>query len=182
MSQYRPKPPKNPDVRARMEAISAPLASKSKKIKALHEAGFTRSAIAGFLEIGYQHVRNVLTAAVPQKTRAAGVAETARAPYAAESETIESTGLFEIDSEGRIALSPPLLKAIDAKPGGRVPWRFEDGELKLMSLPAAWRQIDRLMGDLKRQPESLVDQLIAERRAEFEREELKFLSRQKKDE
>lgn len=180
-SQYRPKPPSDPEVRARMETISAPHGSISAKIRALHEAGFSRSLIAGFLGKGYQQVRNVLvTAPTPPRT---GIAETAPPEaHAASAADSPTSGVFEVDSAGRIVLSPELLAALDALPSRRVPWRLEKGELVLMSNDAAWRQIDRLMGELKRRPGSMVDELIAERRAEFEREERKLSGRAHKHE
>ncbi len=183
MSQYMPKTPKDPEVRARMEAIAAPQASTSKKIRALHAAGYSRSAIAGFLRKGYQHVRNVLTTAPAATPPAAGVAETMSAETCAASDgDTANCGVFEVDGDGRITLSPTLLKAVDGMPSRRVPWRLENGELILMSVEAASRQIDRLMGVLKRRPGSAVDELIAERRAEFEREERRFPGRAPKNE
>ena len=179
-SQYRPKPPNDPEICARMEAISAPHASTSKKIRALHEAGFSRSTIAGFLGKGYQHVRNVLTAAPP--ARPPGLAETAPPePYDAKEEDAPNCGVFEVDPAGRVTLPPALLELVDAMPSRRVPWRCENGEIILMSIDAASRQIDRLMGRPKRRSGSVVDDLIAERRAEFEREERRFSARAPKD-
>jgi hypothetical protein len=82
--------------------------------------------------------------------------------------------VFEVDEAGRIALTPALLKAVDALPSRRIPWRFENGELVLMSVDAAWRDIDRLLGDARNSPELSPDALIAERRAEFEKVEREF--------
>ena len=45
---------------AEMDKISNGLATKSAKIRALALAGATRSEIANYLSIRYQHVRNVL--------------------------------------------------------------------------------------------------------------------------
>lgn len=180
-SQYRPKPPSDPEVRARMESISAPHGSISAKIRALHEAGFSRSLIAGFLGKGYQQVRNVLVAASPPARTRVGETAPPQA-HAANAANMPDSGVFDVDSAGRITLSPELLTALDALPSRRLPWRMEKGELILMSNEAAWRQVDRLMGELKRRPGSMVDELIAERRAEFEREERKFSGRAQKHE
>lgn len=173
MSQYRPKPPKEPEVRARMEAICAGLPSTSQKIRALHDAGYARSAIAGFLRKGYQHVRNVLTAGAASAARAHGVSETAPGCELRQRGG-EDYGVFEVDAAGRITLTPALLEAVDALPSRRIPWRFENGELVLMSVAAAWRDIDRLLGDARNSPELSSDALIAERRAEFDKEERAF--------
>jgi hypothetical protein len=165
-----------------MEAISAPHSSTSKKIRALHDAGYSRSAIAGFLRKGYQHVRNVLATPSPPTSGAPGVAEGAPAAHSSDDGEAANCGVFEVDGEGRIALTAALLKAVDGLPSRRVPWRFENGELILMSIDAASRQIDRLMSQLKRRPASAVDELIAERRAEFEREERRVSGRGSRDE
>lgn len=50
------------------------LSTKSAKIRALAEAGFARTEIAGFLKISYQHVRGVLV----QSGSAAGVKSSVR--------------------------------------------------------------------------------------------------------
>jgi hypothetical protein len=174
-----------------MEAISASHASIARKIKALHEAGFSRSAIAGFLRKGYQHVRNVLVQETGDKARdtllahrpaPSGVQESGPTPWVAADEEPASCGVFDVDDEGRIHLPPALLRVLDALPSRRVPWRLENGELVLMSLDAASRQIDRLMAEIKPRPGGLVDDLIAERRAEFEREERKLSARAAKHE
>ncbi|MBL8661339.1 MAG: hypothetical protein JNM29_00875 [Candidatus Odyssella sp.] len=180
-SQYRPKPPGDPLVRSRMESLSAPHGSLSAKIRALHAAGYSRSLIAGFLGKGYQQVRNVLVAA-PAAPRT-GVAESAPPEaYGESAHGPPSSGVFDVDAAGRITLSPHLLAAVDALPSRRIPWRMEKGEIVLMSNDAAWRQIDRLTGELKRRPGSVVDKLVAERRAEFDREERRFSGRAHKHE
>ena len=174
MPQYRPKPPKSAAQRRRMSAVTASLGTKAKKIKALHDHGYSRSAIAGFLGIGYQHVSNVLGAARPKaRPKRQGVAEV-KTVYDADPSEFFPSGVFEIDAEGRIALPQALLKAIDGMPEGRVPWRFESGELILMSIDAARRSLDELTRELRKRPGSMVDDLIAERRAEFELEEKEF--------
>jgi len=172
-----------------MAALSADYATTATKIRALSAAGYSRSDIAGFLGKGYQHVRNVLTQPPPRAglhanaAPAAGVSESpARSEYAAEENGSLDCGIFQVDDRGRIELSPGLLKALDALPSRRIPWRFEAGELILMSLDAAARDIDRLTVELRRRPGSMADELIAERRAEFEREEREFLrSRTRRD-
>lgn len=173
MSQYRPKPPKDREVRARMEAICAGRTSTSQKIRALHDAGYSRSAIAGFLRKGYQHVRNVLIAGAVSAPGARSVSETSTG-YAAGGEDAETYGVFEVDAAGRVTLTRALLKAVDALPSRRVPWRLENGELILMSIDAALRNGDRLLGDARNSPELSSEALIAERRAEFEKEERDF--------
>ena len=47
-------------IKTEMDEISEGLATKSAKIRALAHAGASRSEIATYLNIRYQHVRNVL--------------------------------------------------------------------------------------------------------------------------
>jgi len=46
--------------RKTLEEVVTNLPTKSAKIRALHAENYSRSEIAKFLEIRYQHVRNVL--------------------------------------------------------------------------------------------------------------------------
>jgi hypothetical protein len=173
MPQYRPKPPKDPDVRARMEALSSGAASTSQKIRALHAAGYSRSAIAGYLRKGYQHVRNVLAAAPASAPGMKSVAETASGYQTGEAKTGDY-GVFDVDEMGRIALPPALLKAVDGLPSRRIPWRLENGELILMSVDAALRGIRALLGDALDRSELSTEALFAERRREFAQEEREY--------
>jgi bifunctional DNA-binding transcriptional regulator/antitoxin component of YhaV-PrlF toxin-antitoxin module len=81
-------------------------------------------------------------------------------------------GRCRMDELGRITLPREALALLDAKPGDQVPWRFEDGELKLMSRRAGIRFAQSLVAPLdERHPGSWSRALIAERRAESDREE-----------
>lgn len=59
-----------------MEAIASGLSTKSAKIRAFDAAGYSRSQIADFLQISYQHVRQVLVTARPTKAEGRATAET----------------------------------------------------------------------------------------------------------
>jgi hypothetical protein len=165
MSGYFPKADFGAGERHRMERVSSSLSTKAAKIRALDAAGYSRRMIAAFLGIRYQHVRNVLV--VQPGGGAAPVPPPAEAP-----DEVPAHGRCVVDKEGRIALSGALLAALDAEAGGSVPWRFEDGELKLMNRGAGLRFAQSLVADLaKRHPETSVDDFIAERRAEAARDE-----------
>lgn len=49
-----------------MDRLTAELPTKSQKIRLLHDHGVSRSAIAKYLNIRYQHVRNVVIAPRPK--------------------------------------------------------------------------------------------------------------------
>lgn len=53
------------DARRAMDEVVVGLQTKSAKIRALDSAGYTRSQIADFLGVSYQHVRQVLVTAKP---------------------------------------------------------------------------------------------------------------------
>ncbi len=160
---------RTPDA-AQMHSLIKQLPTKSAKIRALAAAGYARADIARFLEIRYQHVRNVLTQPIA-KAAASPHRDIAREPVAAsalEPET-ESVRLFRfhIDAEGRIKLPPELLPALDAAPGGLITAQYENGQLHLMNIAAAVRFAQKLASPYVKDGEGdWSAQLISERRAE----------------
>jgi hypothetical protein len=171
MSGYFPKVSFDADDRRRMEAIAAPLATKAAKIRALAAAGFKRPAIAAFLQIRYQHVRNALVSR-PAGDPAAPAAASPTVPLAEVGSEAPLYGRCRVDELGRITLPPAVLAMLDARPGDQVPWRLEDRELKLMSRDAGIAFAQSLVAALaERHPGRWSRELIAERRAEAAREE-----------
>jgi hypothetical protein len=159
------------DDRRRMGEITASLPTKSAKIRALAAAGYKRARIADFLNIRYQHVRNVLISSVREE-RSPPV-RTEAGDDAGEETSIEAMtyGRASVDQSGQLRLPQVVLDALEVRPGGWIPWRFEEGELRLMNRAAALRFGQSLAADLaKRHPGVWSDQLIAERRAEAARE------------
>ncbi|HEX5479966.1 MAG TPA: hypothetical protein VFY79_09625 [Dehalococcoidia bacterium] len=147
-----------PDV-DRMARISGRLVSKADKIRALGAAGYSRTEIAEFLGIRYQHVRNVL---VHEDRRLAGSAS--RAP-------LTSFGRARLGEQGELLLPADLISRLGVRPGGVVPWRFEDGQVVLMSAHAGLRYAQQIAGRYgPLQGESMTDSFLRERRAEAERE------------
>jgi len=160
-----------PEERRRMEEIASALPTKSAKIRALDAAGYKRARIADFLNIRYQHVRNVLVSHMSEGTPSPTYSHK---PNQTQDDTDEvlTYGRGAVDEKGRLALPGAVLDALEVRPGGWIPWRFEDGELKLMNRAAALRFGQSLAADLAtKHPESWSDRLIAERRAEAARED-----------
>ena len=60
---------------------------------------------------------------------------------------------------------------MDIGSDGKVVAVVENGELKLFSPATAWRKIDEIMKPYRDPSRSMVDELIAERRAEAARED-----------
>jgi AbrB family looped-hinge helix DNA binding protein len=159
---------------ARMKELTKGLATKSDKIRALSENGYSRGDIARFLGIRYQHVRNVLVQSA--KTAAPGFAEDGAPPIAgspvaaAAPEGIRHRVSLKVDAGGRILIPAAVREAMRIGEGDTVLAWLENGELHLVSPQVALRQAQELARKLIRAAGSLADELIAERREEVRRE------------
>ncbi len=167
--------------RRRMQRLTKSLPTKAAKIRALAAAGYRKPTIADFLGIRYQHVHSVLARSAPAYRQAApaGVGGSAEPAPRAAGEWIEGDaegpptyGSVAIDDQGRITLPRNVIVALDGEPRRLIPWRFEDGELKLMSRSAGIRFAQDMCAKLaKEHPGSWAEELIAERRAEAARDD-----------
>lgn len=185
MSGWFPKVKIDAAERRDMQRRAKGLQTKADKIRTLSAAGYSKQKVASFLGIRYQHVRNVLVrretayrASEPPR-RLPGLSERSpEPPKAWEDSGPDGTPTFGrvvVDEQGRIALSANVLDALDSGPGRGIPWRFEDGELRLMNRAAGIRSAQAMVADLlKKYPGSWSDALIAERRAEAAREEERY--------
>ncbi len=176
MSSYMPKMSFTPEAKRLMERIAGSLPTKSAKIRALDAAGYKRTEIAAFLKTRYQHVRNVLGPLSSSEAKASAPSLPPSTQNASEPGDELLHGRCVVDQHGRITLPQSVLAALDAEPGAIVPWRFENGELKLMGREAGIRFAQAMVADLAKQhPGSWADELIAERRAEAAREDAEQL-------
>ncbi|HWA89192.1 MAG TPA: hypothetical protein VG889_04110 [Rhizomicrobium sp.] len=156
-----------------MDDVVAGLATKADKIRALDRAGYTRSQIADFLGIRYQHVRNVLVddARTGARPAPAGMAEEAPPFQAApRSPDVRRARRIEVQADGTVTLPAVLLAAVGIPQGGVLLARFDDDEIKMMTPETTTRKIQAEMRKYVPEGVSLVDELIAERRAEAKRE------------
>lgn len=135
-----------------MEAITKGLPTKSDKIRALSREGYSRRDIADFLEIRYQHVRNVQVQASKKV------------------ETPQPSTHVEVGAGGRVVIPAAIREAMGVKEGDRLVARFEDGELKLMSKRLALQRAQELARRFVPSGVRLVDELIADRRREVAQE------------
>ncbi len=76
---------------------------------------------------------------------------------------------LQIGTDGRVLIPLELRRQMKIDETGRLTASVVDGELRLISPAVALDQLDRLFAPLRGGP-SLVDELLAERRAEAERE------------
>ncbi|MDZ4372554.1 MAG: AbrB/MazE/SpoVT family DNA-binding domain-containing protein [Phenylobacterium sp.] len=166
----------------RVEAmrVAASDATISDKIRALHAAGYPRAEIARLLGKRYQHVRNVLEGDKLRRTAGVGetpgVAETSRpfeGPYVPRDVEDRGGGAYRLTvrPDGSILLPDAVRAAFGVSGGGSVMARLVGDEFKLISAATAWRRIDELMAPYRWKGGPMAsDELIAERRAEAERE------------
>jgi hypothetical protein len=157
-------------------SVTATAATVADKIRALHRAGYSRSEIAALLGKRYQHVRNVLVddqrrASIPpaRQVLAGGVAE-GEATF--ERPPNVDVGIrLEVSPDGQMRLPASVMEALGVVRGGGIKVCVEDdGSVSLLGAPQALKRIQALLG-LPLSGVSLVDELIAERRAEVERED-----------
>ena len=148
-----------------MQHIVKDHATVSARIRALDAAGYARADIARFLGKKYQHVRNVLLQGRP-KSEAAG------APTADPQEpgNVEPQKL-RIAANGRLVVPADMRSAMLIDDSGHLTARVVQGELRVLAPLAAVRKLQRMTQDAVPAGVSLVDELIAERRAEEQDED-----------
>jgi bifunctional DNA-binding transcriptional regulator/antitoxin component of YhaV-PrlF toxin-antitoxin module len=148
-------------------SLTQGLPTKSEKIRTLARHGAKTADIARFLEIKYTHARNVLKDAGlhpvnrQQNTQAQPIKDT----------PISTTSLWvEIDPQGRVQLPEHMLETLGMRDGSRVMIRLKEDRLEIVSQKTAWSDIHKLIREKVPEGVSLVDELIAERRREAQRE------------
>ena len=143
---------------AEMDKVARGLPTKSAKIRALHAAGFRNAAIARFLRTRDQFVSNVLRATKSRRVK----------EPAAESNAFVAA---ELDAHGRIVIPAAYRQALNLEKGTRVHLYLEGDTVRFLSRDAAIKRIQKEFARRIPRGVSLVDDLIAERRREAEREE-----------
>ncbi|MCG8358672.1 MAG: AbrB/MazE/SpoVT family DNA-binding domain-containing protein [Kiloniellales bacterium] len=137
------------DRKAEMDGIASGLETKSAKIRALDEAGYSRSEIAKYLDIRYQHVRNVLVqpaTAIPEQV------------------------VTRLAPGGRVVIPAQYRKALHLDEGDRVLICLENEEIRITSLMAPIRHAQEIVRRHVPEGVSLSEELINERRLESQRE------------
>jgi len=147
---------------AGMSRIAEGLPTKSSKIRALDAAGYKRADIARFLDIRYQHVRNVLVQGPPKS-------EKDRPAQPVGPGNVEPQKL-RIAGDGRVVIPADMRQAMLVDETGAITAWVVDGELRVLTPEAALRSLQRMVREAVPEGVSLADELIAERRAEAHRE------------
>jgi len=137
--------------REAMERVATGLPTKSAKIRALARAGYSRSEIAKFLDIRYQHVRNVLVASPP--------------------EILPMRITTTVGPGGRVAIPASYRQILGLEEGEEVVLSLEGGTLHLESRAARLSRIQERVASRMKGPEFSVDAFLADRRAQAQRED-----------
>jgi AbrB family looped-hinge helix DNA binding protein len=149
--------------RARMEALTRDLPTKAAKIRKLAAAGVTRADIARFLEIRYQHVRNVLVTPEPLSSRSG-------APPKSGSGEMRSSMKLKLGADGEIVIPAAFRDRLGLKPGQTLFAVLENGEIHILPVSAAIRRAQAVVRRFVPEGVSLVDELLEDRRREVVRE------------
>lgn len=118
----------------------------------------------------FSHWKRALSASGGDPEQVGGLAD---APVAFEPQAEAQDGYFplRVTADGSLFVPSALRDAMMLDPDGRVTAHVEDGELRIISPLAAIRRIQRIAQGHRKPGESVVDELIAERRAEAMRED-----------
>jgi hypothetical protein len=166
-----------------MAEMVRPHSTISDRIRALDAAGVPRAEIAKFLGKRYQHVRNVLEGDKQRTSYALGHADLSGVHEqgasferpADDRDFIEPRGdgayRLVVRPDGSILLPKEVLSAFGAEGGGVVMAKLEGDTFGLISAETAARRIQEIMRRYIRPGDNVVDEFLAERRAEAAREE-----------
>ncbi len=163
--------------RRHMDELTAEVRSKSDKIRCLRAAGYERGDIARYLGIRYQFVYNVDTAPLPKAKQlppgsSGEAAEWAAADVSAvPSEPTPNWAWTMIRKGGVFQLPAEFLETMGVAEGDQVQLALDGDVGRVLSRAAAIREAQELVRRYVPEGVSLVDELLAERRAEAAREE-----------
>ena len=151
--------------RRKMDRLVTGLTTKAAKIRTLDRAGYKRADIARYLDIRYQHVRNVLL-------RSAGgeVLKKAGELSVGGGEATGNQVWAQVAPDGRILIPMPFREKLGLGKDGHILMVFENGEVRLIGKDAAITRAQTLVSKYVPEGVSLVDELLAERRKEVNQE------------
>jgi bifunctional DNA-binding transcriptional regulator/antitoxin component of YhaV-PrlF toxin-antitoxin module len=136
------------------------LPTTAAKIRALAAKGHPRAEIARALGVRYQQVRNVL---VRQEAKA-------NLESVQLSNPDGLTGKVRIAADGTTTIPAVVTEALGLKPGDTLFVRSDENEIRLLTRTAVARRIQSLVREYVPEGVSLVDELLEDRRREFEAE------------
>ncbi len=152
------------DQRSAMKRLCAGLTTKSDKIRALGSADFTRADIARYLDIRYQHVRNVLVKAEEKDEKQRSNEMDADPPKQIWT---------QVGPDGRVVIPAAYRPLLGIEGGGHVLMLFEDGAVRVLSRDGAIRRAQEIVAPYLKHESASVEAFLAQRRREARREERK---------
>lgn len=150
------------------EELTKGLSTKSDKIRALAKQGVPTADIARYLDIKYQHARNVLVDCGLHQPKLA------QAPAAAAAAVPEKRVWATLDKAGGLVIPAEMLRQAGLAPGGRVFVGITSEGVELLSQKAALNRAHEIARKYIKPGSNIVDDFIAERRAEARREDEKY--------
>jgi len=157
-----------------MDEVVGPHRTKADKIRALARAGYSRSEIARFLDIRYQHVRNVLvddlTVAAADRHEPSAARLDDQSINTPDSDRLYPTKT-KLGPDGRVVIPLAFWRAVGLSENDSVMVSLNGDVIELRSLPASIRRAQELVRSIVPEGVSLVDELLAERREEAKRED-----------
>jgi hypothetical protein len=156
---------------AEMRRIVAGLPTKSEKIRRLGQAGYRRQEIADFLGLRYQHVRNVLVDAEKKRTDAFAEPKPSWRAGPSEDFASDEAGKIRIRNDGAAIIPSSLVVHAGFQPGDNIVVHVAaQGDLRLLSGPAALRRAQEMVREIVPADADLLAELFKDRRQQVERE------------
>jgi len=149
-----------------MSELTEGLSSKSEKMRVLSKAGYSRGDIARYLGTSYQFVRNVL---LREEERTRQTQAPLLSPDAPSGASV-SDRKVRLGPDGEIKIPAALRQAMGLREGDALFVQVDDGELRLLTVPAAVRKAQAIVRQFVPTGVSLVDEILEDRRREVERE------------
>lgn len=146
------------------EGLTKGLSTKSDKIRILGRAGASTGEIARYLGIRYQFARNVLVDAGLRGNQPAAT------PAEAQTPADHADGWLKVATDGTLVLPASWVSELGLKAGDAVLVRKGDDCLEVLSQVAGLARARRLVSQYVPSSASLVDELLADRKAAAEEE------------
>jgi AbrB family looped-hinge helix DNA binding protein len=141
--------------------------NKSAKMRVLAKAGIRQREIARFLGTSEQFVSQVLKR---ERQRQSEVKQSSA--EVTGSESANPSIKVKVGPDGRVVIPAKFRESLGLKENDVLFARVEEGEIHLLTPMAAARRARAIIRQFVPEGISLVDELIEDRRKEFEREEL----------
>ena len=153
------------DTNLQFEQLTKGLTTKSDKIRALARHGVKTAEIARYLDIKYQHARNVLIEG-GLHTASNSTAPTAAASPLADDK--EKRSLWtEIGTNGAVVIPSGLLRQAGLAAGDRVYIGVTGDGLEFVSRTSALNRAQKIAEPYKKPGFSVVDDFLANRRKDW---------------